>query len=75
MKLVFVLVRLYCLMKFTYYRKHLTTMHQLKLVAVMILASVAIIEAADHPSYIDCADTKDCAADQCCVVGVYRRND
>jgi hypothetical protein len=48
-------------------------MRQFKLVAVMILASVALIEADDRPSYIGCVDTKECATEQCCVLGVYQR--
>ncbi|PNF17809.1 hypothetical protein B7P43_G06910, partial [Cryptotermes secundus] len=47
--------------------KHFTMTCLCKLVALMLLSSVAIIRA-DDPAYVTCLDTKECAPAQCCVL-------
>ncbi|KAJ4451400.1 hypothetical protein ANN_02862 [Periplaneta americana] len=48
--------------------RYYVTMYHMKLVAVLIVASVALIEASPYTGA--CLDAKNCGASQCCVVGM-----
>ncbi|PSN38418.1 Astakine [Blattella germanica] len=47
-------------------------MIQIRITAIFLLASVALIQSADRPSYIECLDSNECSASQCCLLSQQR---